>query len=124
MSIDVVIGKERCSVVRTISRAVGVDEVIASIEATLQHPEYRPGMKNLTDLREYVHGATKEDMARLAEHIIGHSGATRGTKAALVVSSTVSYGMARMLQTHLDDLPAQIAIFYDIDEAKRWLGLD
>jgi hypothetical protein len=79
-------------------------------------------MNDLTDLREYVHGATKEDMARIAQHIIGHGEAAAGMRAALVVSTAVSYGMARMLQIHLDDLPLEISVFYDIDEAERWLG--
>ena len=124
MAIDVVIDKEGHLVCRTVRGAVSVDEIIANIEATLQRPDYRPGMKDLTDLREYAHGASREDIARLAQCIVGHNEAVTGMRAALVVSTPVSYGMARMLQTHLDDLPSEIAVFYDIEEAKRWLGID
>lgn len=124
MPIDVEVNKGDKLVCRTVTGMSSIDEMIASIQATLQHPDYRPGMRDLTDLREHVHKATRQDIERLAQWIIGHAEEVPSTKAAVVVSNMVSYGMTRMLQMHLDELPSEIAVFYDIDEAKRWLGCD
>ena len=124
MPIDVSIDEKRHLVHRTVEGAVSMDEIIANLEKTLLHPDYRIGMKDLTDLRDYVHQSGSEDMRRLAQYIISRSNAAGDFKSALVVSETVTYGMLRMLQIQLDSLPSEIAIFYDLDEAERWLGIE
>jgi hypothetical protein len=123
MAIDVTIDTESHLVSRTVTGAYNLDEMIVSIEATFQHPDHRPGMKELTDLRECVHGATKEDVASLVECVLAHREAATGTRAAVVVSTAVTYGMSRMAQIRLDGFPSEIAVFYDMEEAKRWLGI-
>lgn len=123
MAIDVTIDTESHLVCRTVTGAYSLDQMIASIEATFQHPDYRPGMKELADFRECVHGATKEDVASLVECVIGHREAASGTRAAVVVSTAVTYGMSRMAQIYLDGFPSEIAVFYDMEDAKRWLGM-
>ena len=123
MAIVVAIDPQSHLVCRTVTGAYSLDQMIASIEATFQHPDYRPGMKELADLRECVHGATKEDIASLVEWVLGHREAATGARAAVVVSTAVTDGMSRMAQMYLDGFPSEIAVFYDMDEAKRWLGM-
>lgn len=108
---------------RTLTGEVTVDELIASFEDSLSHPDYRAGMNSLTDLREYGHQSSTADIRKIADFFIGHTEDIRGGMAAIVVSQTVSYGMVRMLQAYLDASPVSVGVFYDLGEAEQWLGI-
>lgn len=125
MPVDVSIDMGKDLVTRIGRGLVTVDELVESLEDVAGRPDYHPGMKSLTDLRNCFHQLTAEDMRRIAEVLIKHRERHANAQAAIVVSKAVSYGMSRMLQIHLDveGLPVGFAVFYDIDEAKEWLEL-
>jgi hypothetical protein len=121
MPIDIHIDKAESLLRRTVTGSVTAEEVIAEFESTLRHPDYLLGMDSITDLRGNTHQATGEDMRRIADWLLEHCDALHGAKAAIVVSRAVSYGMMRMLQTHLDQAPVAVSLFYDLAEAEDWL---
>ena len=123
MPVHVRIDKNSSVLYRTLTGLVTVDDMIASFHETLQDPDYRAGMNSLTDLSAYAHQNSTADMRRLADFFIAHSDDIRGAKAAIVVSLKVSYGMVRILQAYLDVAPVNVEIFYDLQEAERWLGI-
>lgn len=47
-----------------------------------------------------------------------------GSRTAVVVSSDVAFGMARMYQIRRSSAPDEVGVFRDVREAWRWLGLD
>jgi hypothetical protein len=121
MPVEFSIDKEDNIVYRTLRGEVRVDEVLASLEETAKHPDYRPGMKSLNDVREYTPRSTSSDVRQIAEYLLGHADVRKGLVAAVVVSQAVSYGMTRMLQALADNPDFSISVFYDLEEAKRWL---
>lgn len=121
MPIEIFIYPERNLVRRRISGAVSMDEMIASLEDTLRHPDYKPGMNELTDMRDHFHQTTGEDVRKITEAIKEHSGFTGSVKLAVVVSRTVSYGLTRMLQMLLEETPWEVTIFEKLEEAEGWL---
>jgi hypothetical protein len=64
------------------------------------------------------------EVRRLAE--IDRSGPTRIKRMAIVATTEVGFGLARMYQTLSDgEAPAtEVRVFRDSDAARAWLGLD
>lgn len=123
MPVEFSIDKSGDLLMRTIKGEVGVDEIMASLDDSVNHRDYRPGMKSLIDMREYVPQSTSADVRQIAEYLLGRAEVLKGMEAAVVVSQAVAYGMARMLQAFADHPDFNIAVFYDLDEAKQWLGV-
>ena len=45
-----------------------------------------------------------------------------GRKVAVVASTNIVYGVARMYEMLSEQLPQQIMVFREMDKAKEWLG--
>lgn len=124
MPIEVTIDKGKDLVTRSLTGLSAIEEIIAKLRETAAHPDYHPGMKSLNDLREFAPVSDSTDVRQMAEYLLANSAEREGLRAAIVVSRTVDYGMARMLQALADTPSFSVAVFYDIDEAKQWLGVD
>jgi hypothetical protein len=123
MSIEISIDKTRNLLTATMVGLVSVDSFIHALEAALQEePHFPAGFSALIDMREAVHGASSDDIGNLADYL-AHEPRLVGSKGAIVVTKTVTYGLMRMLQMHTDDAPMTMSVFYEMDEAERWLGL-
>jgi hypothetical protein len=125
MPLEVSIDTGKDLVTRIGRGLVTADEFVESLEDVVGSPEYHPGMKSLTDLRDTSHELVAEDIRRIAENLVTNRERHVDAKAAIVVSKAVSYGMSRMLQIHLDleGMPLAFSVFYDMDEAREWLGV-
>lgn len=67
MPIDISIDREKDMVYRVIRGLVTTDEIVQSIEHTLNHADFHPGIKSLTDLREVIHQANIQDIKKIAD---------------------------------------------------------
>ena len=63
----------------------------------------------------------KEDVIRIARFFETYIKNGANYKAALVVSRDLEYGLSRMYQVAVADLPAEIGIFRSLEEAKKWV---
>ncbi len=124
MPIEVTIDKGKDLVTRILTGQIAIEEIIAKLRETAALPDHHPGMKSLNDLREFVPDSTSTDVRRMAEYLLANAAEREGLRAAIVVSRTVDYGMSRMLQALADTPSFSLAVFYDIDEAKQWLGVE
>ncbi len=111
-----------------LTRASGTltdDDVIQLKARLVRDPDFKPGMRELSDIRNIDHldvtpaGVRamvlqdKEDASQVASH-----------KLALVLSEDVAYGMARMYQTLTESNMENVGVFRDIEEARAWLQSD
>ncbi len=78
-------------------------------------------MKTLTDMREVVHSATPEDVKRIAGFVLEQMSTIGSLKAAVVVSTDVSFGMTQILRALVDRGSTDIRVFRDMEEAISWL---
>jgi hypothetical protein len=117
------VDKEAGIVYRTISGEVTTDELLRSYAAVLRHPDFRPGMKALTDMRGIKPKAFRSDVLRVAEFISKHEDEIGDLRIAVVVSADASYGIVRELEAELERTPVEIGLFRDMAEAEEWLGL-
>ena len=122
--IEATIDKGNGLITRTLTGQIAIEEIIAKLRETAAHPDYHTGMKSLNDLRDFVPVSDSTNVRQIAEYLLANAAEREGLRAAIVVSRTVDYGMARMLQALVDTPSFSIAVFYDIDEAKQWLGVE
>ena len=110
----------------TVTGAVPARQMLRSVRRVLDDPGFHPGIKCLTDMREAAHTADAEEVRRIAQLLNTYGEKLTGTLLAVVVGQAVTYGMLRMLQAQTNGSPADLRVFYDIDEATRWLtaGID
>lgn len=122
MSIAAEIDKATDLLSLTLHGLVKMGQFLQELDGTLSDPAYHPGMRVLIDLQDAAHGASSGDIADLSDYIIASQAKLAGTRVAIVVTKTVTYGLMRMFQMHVDEMLA-VSLFYDMHEAKRWLEL-
>ena len=106
-----------------LSRGWGVvtdRDFLAHVRALTANPRFARGFRQLVDLRDVtdiqVTASTVREMVRL--NPFGAS-----AQRAVVVTSDVVFGMARMYQILSDESPDELQIFRKMDDALRWLGI-
>jgi len=100
------------------------DEMVQCIAELRRDPELEPGMHTLSDMREIEVGFTAEGVSRMLDTMKISSERRSAARAAIVVSSDVAFGMARMVEGRADgQLEPHFRVFRDIAEAREWLGL-
>ena len=107
-----------------LSRGWGVltdRELLAHVRALTADPRFAQNFCQLGDLRDVtdvqITAATIREMVRLNPF-------WAGARRALVVTSDVVFGMARMYQILRDESPDELEIFREMDGALQWLGVD
>jgi hypothetical protein len=85
-------------------------------------PAVKPDLAALFDLRAATDaGVTPEGVRQLAELPFLLS---RDSRRAVVVHSDLGFGMARMYGLRRDTGDQAFEVFRNLDEARRWIGLD
>ncbi|MEO8201142.1 MAG: hypothetical protein ABI679_11520 [Gemmatimonadota bacterium] len=106
-----------------LSRGWGVvtnDDFMVHARELTEDPRFQPTFSQLSDLRDAERLELDTfTVRRLAA--ISPFGA--GSRRALVVSSDLAFGMARMFQTLREGNGEELQVFRDIDAALDWLGL-
>ena len=97
------------------------DEARGSAATLLNDPSFDPTFAQLADMRELIRVDVGADTIRdLAVMRLFHPEARR----ALVVTSGLQRGIAHMTTTYADLGDQQMALFEDMAEAERWLGIE
>ena len=115
------IDKEAGIVYTVIEGPVDTKELLRELETLLDHPDFRPGLNGITDLRKSEMDTFTEDVQRVAEFFIRHREQVGASRTAIVLSGFVTYGMTRMFQAFADDSSVETQIFQDMDEAIEWI---
>ena len=114
---------ERGIVFHTVEGRVTNKEFIETFKATLQHPDFQPGMGGFCDLRNGELGhLTGDDLYNLAYSLLQQNEERGPThKLALVVADDLNYGLARMYSAYTENSPVEVRVFRDTAEAISWL---
>jgi hypothetical protein len=106
-----------------LSRGWGVltdGELLAHVRALTIDPRFVRSFHQLADLRDVadveVSASTIREMARLNPY-------GDGSRRAVVVTSDVLFGMARMYQILREEPTDELEVFRKLDDALRWLGI-
>ena len=96
-------------------------EIKALIDTVVNDPDFRRGYHILSDHRRIGDPATPGQVRGTLEHVAALIDALGESKWAIVASKEASYGMMRMMEMLAEDLPIQISVFRDPEEARDWL---
>jgi hypothetical protein len=93
--------------------------LIAHSRALAGDPRFQPSFAQLSDLREVtevaVTGAGVREAAAASPFGVG-------SRRALVASSDLIFGMARMYEVLRENAAEELMVFRDVPAALRWLG--
>ena len=108
----------------TLTGVVTLDDILKQVE------KYYSGKTTLYaiwDISEAdVSNISNEDIANIAEFGLKFAGARRGGKSAFIASEDFGYGISRVFGavSELKNMPIEISSFRNINDAKKWLGVD
>ena len=107
----------------TATNTIRYDDVVSAFVERTKEPTYQPGMNLLWDGREAALDFSTADVIKLVRFFSARQ-ALRGAgfRVALVAGSSFTFGMARMYEGHAAELPEQIRVFRDFDDARRWVA--
>lgn len=100
------------------------DEVLSSLREVYTRPDFDPDLNVLWDMRNAsVELFRFEEVKYIADFTRGHWGTSGTSRAALVVSQDVHYGLARMFEELFKSRSSsKVMVFRDREEALRWLA--
>jgi hypothetical protein len=117
------IEKNKKRVRAELSGTVSLDEMIKTINASVEDPDFRTGFDVLSDHTQLEQSIETEQVKFLALHIESLRTNFAGSRWAVITKSEVSYGMMRMLSVFLERIPMKLEVFYALDDAEKWLRL-
>jgi len=122
MPVQYVVHPQYRLVVTTGEGRVVFAEVRAHQDALLNDPDFDPEFNQLMDGTDVTDFALSADEIRM---VVSRRIFSRTSRRALVVTSTLLYGIGRMLQTYLElsKAASPTSIFPDRVSALKWLGV-
>jgi hypothetical protein len=97
------------------------EEALATFDAIVGDPNFRPGTHVLSDHRGLETVVDAEFIRAFLFRVQQAGPLLQGSRVAFVESEGVRYGMARMTSILSEASPMALRAFQDIDEAHRWL---
>jgi hypothetical protein len=99
--------------------ARGAEEFVHVVRQVLVDPAYRPGFGFLRDRRG--RGVAPTEVVHQIADVLKRVSALPPSKMAFVVDPGADYGMMRMMQILTDGGRTEVAVYFDVAEAIRWL---
>jgi hypothetical protein len=123
MEIATQINEERNIRFHKIDGPINVDILKDTLASFYKSPDYDPDMNILWDLKDAdFSSVTFEDVESLAGMIEKYWGKGEKSKAALIVSKDLGFGLSRMYELLLTgSSPNRVMVFRQYDEAEEWL---
>jgi hypothetical protein len=114
--------KQRRLIFTTVSGEVTFAEAVANEDRLYGDPDFDPTFAHLIDGTQVT--KTKISASELST-LARRTRIAPQSRTALVVTSTVLYGLARMFQAYLEVSRSSesLTVFKELDKAKEWLGI-
>lgn len=101
---------------------VPMRDIMQAFNRITQHPDYRPGMNVLWDLREAVFATTPDELQALVTHVARERNRHgTGYRLAVVASDSTQTMLADIFKALATPLTFQVRIFRNPDKARAWL---
>jgi len=103
---------------------IGGDDLVAYAEKAVADESINAETDDFIDLSDVAAiTATPDGLRRFAEILEDGGRVQNPGRMAILVTSPVAFGMARMFQSYRGDSPIVIQVFRTVDEAREWIGL-
>lgn len=109
--------------IQTVTGKISLEEIRDVLTGVYGDPSFDPDADVLWDLRDAdLAGFSSSDIRRIADLVAGSWSRGGGSRAALVVSGILDFGLARMYEMMLDSrTQGAVRVMTDLDEALAWL---
>ncbi len=123
MTVSTEVDEKKNLIIHHFSEVVNLESILKTIENTVSHPKYQPGMNAIWVCDD----GTKVDMSseetrkvsEYARKAFDKSGISY--KLALVASDDLAYGMNRVYEGWSNDRPITINTFRKLELALNWM---
>lgn len=115
---------ETAARVHTVATGTLTDqEILEHKRALVGDPRYRPGMQEISDVRDVTELAvTPVGIRQMVAMDGAEADQLAGHRLAIVTGADVVFGVARMYQQSADHTPQTIGVFRTMEEAEAWLA--
>ncbi len=122
MPISYTIDKHRKLILTKVSGILTDDELYHHKRSLMNDPQFEPGMRELSDVREIkeLH-VTSSGVWSMASIDKEHAEKLQSFKLAIIASEDIVFGMARMYQSLTQPSLPQVNVFRNEEEAMKWL---
>lgn len=125
MPITYEINKEQGVIYTTATGSLDDTDIAAFKQKLTSDPDYRPGMKELSDVRGVDEfRVTAAGISRFAGMDEDSEDMVKEHRLAIIATEDVIFGMARMYQFQTEKSKPNVQIFRDLQQAREWLGLE
>ena len=126
MAIEVEIDKRAGVAVLRVRKSPSRNEARFALDELLAHPDYTPGMNVIAIVEEGSTAClTSPNVQAIADHAMARRDRLGSNyRLALVVSSTVDFGVSRMYEAWSQNLPRKVELFRSLADAYEWVSAD
>jgi hypothetical protein len=117
-SIDYLIEPHRSLVRARMRGVITMEDLFAYYQRLAADPHFDPSFRQLTDARELTNVTAGTGCIRSGAH---HQLFARGVRRAIVVSTDLQFGIARMFASFAADVEQDVRVFRGMDAAAAWL---
>lgn len=124
MSIERHIDPDSGRITLTASGPTRFEDLKVALKGVTEAPDFRPGADIIWDFRNVESEALTADQLREMVAFVAGIADVRGInyKVAIVVERNVDFGLARMYEVFADELPCELRVFRDLEEAVDWMA--
>ncbi len=118
------IDKEANLRINTVIGSITKERLFEKLNEIYLVPDFDPDMNVLWDLREAdLSSFQSPDLQHLRDFVKNHWGTGGKSKAALVVSRDLDFGLSRMYEFFIEDKTSNdVHVFRNLDEALEWVS--
>jgi hypothetical protein len=122
MKVNTVVDKNAAIMIHTVTGNLTFEGIKSSYAESVTHPDFQKDMKVIWDIRDAdASNFDTHDVIRIARYFETQLKNRTKYKVAVIVSRDLEYGLSRTYQVAAADLPPQIEIFNNLEDAKNWL---
>ena len=106
-----------------VTGTLSLNDLMAKLDEIYSIPDFQPEMNVLWDLRNADLASFSSSDIYEVRDFVGYKWGTGGSsRAALVVSRDIDFGLSRMYEISLESITTStLQVFRDFDEALSWL---
>ena len=124
MKSTAIIYKEDKLRVHTLSGQFNYDKLFTELKSVYDDPNFDPDLNSVWDLSEVseIEKVTPEQIQKIVSFVSWKRSKYGGMKTALVVSSKIHYGIARIYELSMESASKNnIMVFKDLGQAIEWI---
>lgn len=119
--VDVEVDAAKKRIVLRYGSVIPIKEWLGHMDRALADPAWRPGFDVMIVRLKSKEPVPTSFIQGLAQYVHDHT-QFRHMRWVGVVDKPAPYGMGRMFEAMVADLPIETAVFDDLEEAERWLA--